>query len=278
MSYSAIRSNYVSLTIDGKILGKEYMQNFLRAEYNEDASDLASSALVVSFADQNYKLADSNIKEGSTISAVFGYSNDYGKIFDGKITTKAISGGEEGAIVTTLTAMDNSIKMSVNEEPMCFKDLTDNEVIEQVAKKCGLKTKFGSEAQKNQIKRKVKSLPAGISKLEAVVKLAKDNGNMIRVEGDTLYIQKWGDFDNKAYVFDYKMGNYNMYNFSADSSVNKGGKITKDSIVTSDINKDTGKVDAPKSDTPSEKSQGDTQNSGSTFISGQNVSSTTGDK
>lgn len=274
MSYSAYQSNYIELTVGSKRLGKSYMQNFLRAEFNEDASDLASSAMVVTFQDQNFSIADDDsIKKGSSISAVFGYDVDKGEIFSGKVTSKSLNCGEDGSITTTITAMDNSIKLTVNEEPACFKDLTDNEVIEQIAKKCGLKTYIGNEAKKNQIKRKVKSIPAGVNKLEAIARLAKDNGNLISVKGDTLYVQKWGDFDKKAYVFDYKMGNYNVYDFNADDSVNAKGNTSKETITASDINKDTGKVDAPTVNKPTEKPQGSDQSSTSSlFVSGNNVS------
>lgn len=272
MSYTGYRSNYIELKIDGNKLDKSVMQYFIRAEYNEDAEDLASSALVITFQDQDFKIIDGNIKKGSSVSAVFGYDNDKGELFSGKVTSKAVGCGEDGGITTTITAMDNSVKLTVNEEPACFKDMTDNEVIEKIAKKCGLKTKFGGLASKNQIKRKVRSIPAGVTKLEAVIRLARDNGNLVSVRGDTLHIQKWGDFDNKAYVFDYKMGNYNVYDFSAEDSVNAKGNIAKETVTTSDVNKDSGKPEVVTQDKPSEKKQGSSDDTGNYFVDKDNIS------
>lgn len=256
MGFSAYRTNYVSLTLNGTKLGAEVMSNFIKLDYSEDIEDYATSALTVSFYDPDFKIVDNpDITIGSTIVVVVGYDDDHGELFNGKISNVGLECNEELMKITTITAMDNSVALINNEEPDCFKDMTDNKTIEEIAKKVGLKVVKKTKADGKQTVRKIVQVPAGKNKLEVVGRLAKRNGNLAYVRGDTLYIQKWGDIEEKNYLLDYATGNYNVYSFGADIAANTGGASNKNGITVADIDKDDGET-KKKEVKPDEKPQG----------------------
>jgi len=147
-------TNLISFNIlsEGKDIPNTYEILDIRIE--QYVNKIAEAEITIrdgSAADQTFEITDASIfKPGVNIEIKLGYQNQNESIFKGIVIKQIIKIDDDSGSKLRIICKDNSLKLTINRKNNIYTDISDSDLIDQIAGACGLSTDIASTSAKHK--------------------------------------------------------------------------------------------------------------------------------